>query len=919
MKRVILAFFVITYLAITALFFIQKPSLTDSSVNGDVPDLGYAEELQSRKDWEFNRLKEPGTNSIPAEALRGEKVFAKHLPKSNYLSKSENWVNRGPYNVGGRTRGIAVDITDDNTIIAGGVSGGVWKTADGGQSWTKKTKAEQLHNVTCLAQDSRTGKTSTWYYGTGEILGNSASESYNARFVGDGLFKSTDNGENWEPVLSTYSGTPEIINDWDYIWNIATDPSNDTADVIYVAAYHGIQKSMDGGETWTAINPFSAAQPTYTDVAITSTGIVYTALSEDGVQRGIYRSEDGETFTKILPDEWPVDFTDIGNAYQRIVIAINPGNENEVYFFVNTPNVGMHSNTFFGGEDWNSLWKYSYISGDGTGTGGTWTDLSQNLPAGSSNHFDNLYTQNCYDMTIAISPEDPNLVFLGGTNLYRSTDGFTSPDNTEQIGGYLAGSIDTDWDIWDTHHPDQHKITFLPGDPSTLISATDGGIFKLENCASSSSWERLNNGYITTQPYTVIIDETATNDIIIGGFQDNGNFFTSSSDPTAEWVMPLNGDGSFGYIADNGQNYYLSIQRGKVYKMNIDNNGAALGYERFDPAGANSDNYLFINPFVVDPNDNDIMYLPAGKELWRHNTLSDIALTGSIDPTSDGWFRYNKTLSSYISAIAVSKTPAHRVYYGTNTGIVYRIDDADTGDPVHNVLPVPTGSSAYISCIAIDPRNADNVLVVVANYRTYSLFYTNDGGDTFFKVAGNLEENADGSGNGPSMRWAEIMPFNGETVYLLGTSVGLFATDSLRIDADSTIWYESGNGIIGNVVVEMIETRETDNLIAVATHGNGIFTMHLESKGQVMSVNNRKQQVSCTLYPNTANDVIYLNWNGSDKLTGIAIYNNAGQMVYQRKDVNKANPIDIRRLSRGIYHIKGTLEDRSISKTFIKQ
>ncbi|KKQ04690.1 MAG: BNR/Asp-box repeat domain protein, partial [Candidatus Moranbacteria bacterium GW2011_GWE2_36_40] len=83
---------------------------------------------------------------------------------------------------------MALDVENENTILAGGVSGGMWRSTNSGQTWAKVTGDEQLHSVTCITQDTRAGKTNNWYYGTGEIYGNSAGESFTAFYFGDGIY-----------------------------------------------------------------------------------------------------------------------------------------------------------------------------------------------------------------------------------------------------------------------------------------------------------------------------------------------------------------------------------------------------------------------------------------------------------------------------------------------------------------------------------------------------------------------------------------------------------------------------------------------------------------------------------------------------------------------------------------------------------
>jgi photosystem II stability/assembly factor-like uncharacterized protein len=100
---------------------------------------------------------------------------------------------------------IVMDVNDPDILMTGGVSGGLWRSEDAGQSWSKITKPEDLHSVTCIVQDKRAGRNNIWYYSTGEVRGNSASGP-GAFFTGDGVYKSTDNGLTWTNLASTNSG-----------------------------------------------------------------------------------------------------------------------------------------------------------------------------------------------------------------------------------------------------------------------------------------------------------------------------------------------------------------------------------------------------------------------------------------------------------------------------------------------------------------------------------------------------------------------------------------------------------------------------------------------------------------------------------------------------------------------------------------
>jgi len=805
------------------------------------------EDPQARYMYEFTRLRNPYTGKIPENIRQKELAFSATLPVAeartfaglgrNARGQVEDWNRRGPYNVGGRTRALAIDVANENIILAGGVSGGMWRSTDGGTSWTKTTDPNLLQSVTTVDQDKRTGKTNTWYYGTGELVGNSAS-AVGALYRGNGIYKSTDNGVSWSVLPRTVTADLTTFNNvFQWVWRVATNPANTSQDQVFAATLGGIQRSVDGGTTWTnalgSINGTAAtSHARYTDIDISPSGVMYATLSsvnslnsDPALVKGIFRSTDGINWTDITPPNWPA-------TYERVVLDISPENENIVYFLANTPGAGKRSSA----DIWTSLWKYTYVSGNGSGTGGTWENRSGNVPAfgGQVGNYDH---QGNYNMVIKVNPANSNHVVIGGTNLYQSTNGFTTSANTKWIGGY---TLENNAGMYPNHHPDQHEIAFYSSNVNRVLSAHDGGLSRTDNIMASDTvrWTSLNRGYLTTQFASVAIDLDATDDLILGGMQDNGSYYNAyEADEDAEWQSLLSGDGAYGAAVANS--IIVSAQNGFIYRYAFENNGNFRGYARIDPLGQNSEDYLFVNPYVIDPNNQYVMYLPAGTSLWRNSNINAIPV-GEGDEFSEQTNRNWKIISTLpsstanevISAVAVSKTPANIVYYGTDAGKLYKITDALTGDQPASTAITGTNfpASGYISSIAVDPSDANNVLVAFSNYGVISLFRSTTGGtgtDAWTAVAGNLEENPDGTGNGPAVKWVNILPATqagGETKYFVGTSTGLYATDTFN--GLSTIWVKEGTTTIGDVPVDMVVSRSTDNLVVVGTHGNGVYSFY---------------------------------------------------------------------------------------------
>lgn len=870
MKRMVpsVAFFLV---AVTSFFLGVKYFSADpqKQIIDAGASLGEKDDPDARARYEWMMLRDPKTNEIPRNIREKELAFAASLPTTEALAnmgrlskkQTSTWVSRGPVNQGGRTRALAIDVSDETHILAGGISGGMWRSTDSGTSWTRTTTLSlKVQSVTCVAQDTRATKQNIWYYGTGERAGNSARGGGGADYLGDGIYKSTDGGITWALLSSTASNTPQSWDgDFDYVWNIVTDSSNASQDEVYAAVYGGIKRSTNGGSTWSNALTADASLLTgnFTDVAITSGGVLYATISSDGsTNKGIFRSPDGITWTGITPALWPT-------TYGRVVIGMAPSNQNVIYFLAETAGGGLNNH---------SLWKYT---DNGSGTG-TWENRSANLPAAGLpvGDFD---SQGGYDLIVKVKPNDTNAVFIGGTNLYRSTDGFATTGNTAWIGGYATTN---DVSQYANHHPDQHSMAFLPSNTAVLLSGHDGGISKTSNdLATSVTWSEINTGYVTSQFYSVAVDHgTSGNGVIIGGLQDNGHLWSNGS---SSWVtLPHGGDGCITAIANGRLFYYIATQNGSTIRLVVNAAGSAPAGTGIKPTGATGQ--LFVTPYVLDPNNTNIMYYSAGDTLWRNSNLSTIPNGPTFGSTSVNWANMTNTggSGSNVSAVVASKSPANRVYFGTQNGKVYRVDGANSGNPTPTEV-TGAGFSAgppNVSCIAVNPRNADTAVVVFSNYLVKSLFLTTNGGTSWTDISGNLEQNADGSGNGPSTRWAAILPTSSGAVFYVATSTGLYSTSTLS--GTSTMWAQEGASTIGNVVVSMIVARQVDGFLVAATHANGIFTSNA-----LTSVNGAlaAQPTQFTLepnYPNPFNPTTRIRYSLAERgKVRLSIYNESGKQV----------------------------------------
>jgi len=847
----------------------------------------------------FEKLKshDPSTGEFPLEYRKRELQFLyENQIKFRSGTKAQNidWQQTGPYNIGGRTRALAVDVTNDNIILAAGVSSGMWRTEDGGQSWTKTTSLDEHQSVTAIAQDPRDGNTNIWYYATGELIGGSASAT-GAFYSGVGVFKSINGGVSWTKLSATDTDeTPIFTETTDACWNICVDPLNGD---VYLATYGKIWRLTEGGNIATTV---LSSRPTnddnwaaITDILCTPNGIKYATLSSEGTIHGIYRSEGGNMgeWTKITPVNFPDNF-------ERIVLAYAPANENILYFLSETPGTGLNNH---------SIWKLT-VNGNEL----LWEDRSDNLPVKEDtgdNDVSGFESQNSYDLVIKVAPDDENMVFIGGTNLFRSDDAFASKTNTFWIGGYAT---ENNVSQYINHHADQHALVFL-NDDKTLISGHDGGLsktidYKKKDLDSTPvDWTSLNNGYLTTQAYTVGIDAHNTESFkILSGFQDNGSWSAieeGNGQYQENWVQVGSGDGAYCSVHSSKESIIVSSQKGRIFLEYDDNS-----WSRIDPDGVNSDDLLFINPYEIDNNDEAIMYFAGGTAIWRNTNIYNIPKF-SNNPATEGWNKINSTnTTGTISAIASSVNPAHVLIYGTSEGRIFKINGANSGQPIPTDITGSIMPAAFISCIELNPANADEILVSFSNYEIESIFQSLNGGLTWTNVSGNLEiiNPGDNKNIGPSVRYVNILNGAGEensSIYFAGTSIGLFQTEELNTN---TQWTQVATDKIGNTVVDMVKTRQ-DGFIVVGTHGNGIFHTMVQVDNNIVSVPDDITSISDKLiiYPNPMEIESRIKFPNEDNKTyRLVVVDVSGRVVRIIENITNDNiTINREQLKTGIHII----------------
>ena len=223
--------------------------------------------------------------------------------------------------------------------------------------------------------------------------------------------------------------------------------------------------------------------------------------------------------------------------------------------------------------------------------------------------------------------------------------------------------------------------------------------------------------------------------------QDNSSYKTESANSAAPWTLLWGGDGMYSAVGNSGDAIVASSQ-----------NGNTLLTEPFmrglEPGGATG--LQWSNPIAMNPSHDSEplgaskqLFYVGGNTLWRIDDVTD--LTSSyveLTNTNKGAMIGNLGLST--------ENPKHLLYYATVTGGVYKLADANTGNNVPtDISPAGGPSNAWPNSIQVNPEDGNEVLLTYANYEVISVWHTLDGGTTWTNVSGNLEENVDGSGNGP--------------------------------------------------------------------------------------------------------------------------------------------------------------------------
>lgn len=747
---------------------------------------------------------------LEREVTPEERVESGNLFERRELATG-SWTPLGPGNIGGRTRALLVNPQNPSIMYAAGVTGGVWKSINGGASWVPLT--DLLPTITVSTMAFEPGNPEVIYVGTGEGV-SAFQRDTQGDFRGAGIFKTVDGGANWSRIESTATSDFYFVND------LAISTRDKRR--MYAATRTGVWRSLDGGTTWTkSLNPLNTTnQPVLggcldlalrtdleTDALFASCGTFETGT--------VYRNQDaggGGTWIPVLSE------LDMG----RTALAIAPSNQNIVYALASSIDSGPFEFAL-----------HAVFRSTSGGESGSWTAQVRNtnsevlnssllsIPTLALGDYcgygggGDFFGQGWYDLVIAVDPLDPNRVWTGGIDLFRSDDGGLNwgVAGPAYIGGnFQSGPI----------HPDQHVIVFHPqydgAGNQQLFIGNDGGIFRTINARGPVAlsipdvcrpdgvgirWQSLNVDYGVTQFYHGAVSPDGKS--YVGGAQDNGTVLGSDRGGINQWTEILGGDG--GYSAFDFTDP-LTLFASYTY---ISLSKSTDGGQTFGSATRGiSDQGLFIAPFAVDPSDSQRLWT-GGDYLWRTtNGASSWQRASSIAPGA-----------LQVSALAVSPVDSNRVLAGMADGYILRQDRALTSTSASNwpsTLPRP----GFVSSINFDPASPD---IAYATYSTFGgshVWRTIDGGISWTSIDGA------GAGRLPDIPVHSLVVDPGNTARIyLGTDLGVFVTSN-----GGASWAVEYTGF-ANVITEMLQLNVDNGVqtLYAFTHGRGVWRVQLERPG----------------------------------------------------------------------------------------
>ena len=662
------------------------------------------------------------------------------------MSSYGSWSFIGPSSVNsadlrlgiGRIDRITFHPTDPDIIYVGTPAGGMWRTLNDGGSWTGLTNNLPTIGISGIVVDYTNPSVLYVLTGDGDSDMGGFVEDFGYMRSSSGVYKSLDGGTTWNP-------TGPLANNAYTGYKLVQDP--DEPATLLAATSLGVYRTTNGGATWTLV---TAAQRFY--------DIEYDANSPDRV----YISGNGTVqYSSNSGLDWDPSFFDISIAGDgRVELAVTPINGAFVYAL--TGNVTA-AGTFSG----------LYRSTD-NGLNFVQRCNTPNIMDGAQNGLGN-GTQGSYDLSLAASPGNANVVFTGGVNVWSSNNGGTNMSAIMFDGG---GNRKI--------HVDIHDLKFSPLN-GALYCANDGGLYKSTDLGST--WTKLSDGIAVSQIYHMAGVEGDV-DVLATGMQDNG--LKSRTIATSDFNHNATGDGYDVAIKNDDVTNGYGVINQSVFTMNL--------------AGGVANQF------------NNGQWYPT---VAVHPTTSSTAFCGYttvFKSTNAGVSWTNKGANGSWS-LTTCPSNTTRVYAagGVNgyqndmNGMLRRSDNG--GDNWTIVFSSADATFNKITCVAVDPTNSNNVWVTLGGFNDgLKVFRSTNAGDTWTNVSGSL----------PNIP-VNTIAIDGANNAYVGTDIGVYFRATSQ--SNWTPFYTN----MPRVPVTDLVINEGAGLIRAATFGRGIYSTALYS------------------------------------------------------------------------------------------
>jgi len=717
------------------------------------------------KRWEYyweSRV-DPQTGTFPKTSAIDE--YKKWKQKNRNIesrSVSGNWLSLGPDNATGGYYGIgrlncvSFHPTDNNTYWVGSPSGGLWKTSDDGSNWTVLTDQNEVLGVSDIAVSANYASDNTLYLATGDRDGGSMWSLGGGQYNDNnsiGVLKSTDGGSTWNTT-----GLSFTVSQKRTISRLLIDPSDNNT--LYASTTDGLYKTTDAGVSWTKINNSSFIDMEFRPGNSTT---IYTSNKYGD----IFRSTDsGSSFNSVL-----------NTSGTRVQLAVSDDDNSVVYAVINSGSglKGIYKSTN-SGASFSSVFSSTNL-------------LGYDCDGGDSN------TQGNYDLCIASDPTNSNVIFVGGINTWKSTDGGSSWSINTHWSGTCSGDAET-------VHADKHFMAFQNGS-STLFQCNDGGIYKTTD--SGDNWTDKTNGIVISQMYRLGVSKTESS-ATITGLQDNG---TKLLHTDGAWHDVYGGDGMeclIDYTDYNTQ--YRCYVRGDIHRTtniwsntNItkDGNGNWINGIAANEVGN------WVTPYVIDPNDHNTLYIGL-EDLWKSTNKGD------------NWSKISSISSTdAMNSIAVAPSNSNYIYMSDEDQLWVTTNGGGSWTERTSGLPVASNSITYLAVKNNDPNT---IWVTFGGYDGNRIYQSTDAGQNWTNISSGLPDL-------PTMCVVYNKQNTTETELYVGTDVGIY------FKVGSADWQEFNSGL-PNVVVAELEiyyddaTPENSRLRA-ATYGRGLWESDLRT------------------------------------------------------------------------------------------